>query len=41
MLQAADEREEMEKKQNYNQKLLHNILPVDVAKYYLEKDRLE
>nr|XP_026693427.1 adenylate cyclase type 6 [Ciona intestinalis] len=35
--QAAEEREEMVKKQAYNRKLIHNILPVDVAKYYLDK----
>uniref|UniRef100_H2YWF9 adenylate cyclase n=1 Tax=Ciona savignyi TaxID=51511 RepID=H2YWF9_CIOSA len=35
--QAAEEREEMVKKQAYNRRLIHNILPVDVAKYYLDK----
>ena len=37
--QASEEREEMQQKQAYNRKLLHNILPVDVAKYFLERDK--
>ncbi|XP_076809937.1 adenylate cyclase type 5-like isoform X2 [Clavelina lepadiformis] len=37
--EAAEEREEMQNKQGYNRKLLHNILPVDVAKYFLDKDK--
>jgi len=35
--EASEEREEMQQKQAYNRKLLHNILPVDVAQHFLEK----
>ena len=38
--QAAEEREDVQKKQAYNRKLLHNILPVDVARYFLEREPL-
>lgn len=37
--QAAEEREETKHFQAYNHKLLHNILPFDVAQYFLEKER--
>uniref|UniRef100_A0A8D2ZEG0 Adenylate cyclase type 6 n=1 Tax=Scophthalmus maximus TaxID=52904 RepID=A0A8D2ZEG0_SCOMX len=33
-LQATEEKEEMEELQAYNRRLLHNILPKDVALYY-------
>nr|XP_039261121.1 adenylate cyclase type 6-like isoform X1 [Styela clava] len=37
--QAAEEREDTRRFQAYNHKLLHNILPMDVAQYFLEKER--
>ncbi|XP_046669565.1 adenylate cyclase type 5-like isoform X2 [Homalodisca vitripennis] len=36
--QANDEKEEVQKMQKINQKLIENILPAHVAKIYLEKD---
>lgn len=41
LFQAAEEKEEMKHFQAYNRKLLRNILPVDVAQYFLEKERFD
>ncbi|XP_059812259.1 adenylate cyclase type 5-like [Hypanus sabinus] len=38
-LQATEEKEEMEKLQSYNLRLLHNILPKDVAAHFLARER--
>ncbi|XP_039602524.1 adenylate cyclase type 6 [Polypterus senegalus] len=38
-LQATDEKEDMEKFQAYNRRLLHNILPKDVAAHFLARER--
>uniref|UniRef100_A0A672K1F1 adenylate cyclase n=1 Tax=Sinocyclocheilus grahami TaxID=75366 RepID=A0A672K1F1_SINGR len=38
-LQATDEKEEMEELQAYNRRLLHNILPKDVAAHFLARER--
>lgn len=37
--QAADEKEETRHLKDYNRQLLHNILPKDVAQYFVEKER--
>lgn len=39
MLQATGEKEEMEELQAYNRRLLHNILPKDVAAHFLARER--
>ncbi|XP_043929592.1 adenylate cyclase type 5 [Protopterus annectens] len=38
-LQATEEKEEMEDIQAYNRRLLHNILPKDVAAHFLARER--
>uniref|UniRef100_A0A8C7K8J2 Adenylate cyclase type 6 n=1 Tax=Oncorhynchus kisutch TaxID=8019 RepID=A0A8C7K8J2_ONCKI len=38
-LQATEEKEEMEELQAYNRRLLHNILPKDVAAHFLTRER--
>uniref|UniRef100_A0A8C3C2K4 adenylate cyclase n=1 Tax=Cairina moschata TaxID=8855 RepID=A0A8C3C2K4_CAIMO len=38
-LQATSEKEEMEELQAYNRRLLHNILPKDVAAHFLARER--
>uniref|UniRef100_A0A3B5LG54 Adenylate cyclase type 6 n=1 Tax=Xiphophorus couchianus TaxID=32473 RepID=A0A3B5LG54_9TELE len=38
-LQATEEKEEMEELQAYNRRLLHNILPKDVAAHFLAMER--
>uniref|UniRef100_A0A8C7GRK4 Adenylate cyclase type 6 n=1 Tax=Oncorhynchus kisutch TaxID=8019 RepID=A0A8C7GRK4_ONCKI len=38
-LQATEEKEEMEELQAYNRRLLHNILPKDVAAHFLARER--
>ncbi|XP_074082154.1 adenylate cyclase type 6 isoform X1 [Macrotis lagotis] len=38
-LQATGEKEDMEKLQAYNRRLLHNILPKDVAAHFLARER--
>ncbi|XP_074550484.1 adenylate cyclase type 5 isoform X2 [Halichoeres trimaculatus] len=38
-LQATEEKEEMEELQAYNRRLLHNILPKDVAAHFLQRER--
>ncbi|XP_038608564.1 adenylate cyclase type 6 [Tachyglossus aculeatus] len=38
-LQATNEKEEMEELQAYNRRLLHNILPKDVAAHFLARER--
>nr|XP_006131277.1 adenylate cyclase type 6 [Pelodiscus sinensis] len=38
-LQATGEKEEMEELQAYNRRLLHNILPKDVAAHFLAQER--
>ncbi|XP_070596752.1 adenylate cyclase type 6 isoform X2 [Erythrolamprus reginae] len=38
--QATGEKEEMEELQAYNRRLLHNILPKDVAAHFLARERL-
>uniref|UniRef100_A0A2K5TPM8 Adenylate cyclase type 6 n=1 Tax=Macaca fascicularis TaxID=9541 RepID=A0A2K5TPM8_MACFA len=38
-LQATGEKEEMEELQAYNRRLLHNILPKDVAAHFLARER--
>ncbi|XP_030588796.1 adenylate cyclase type 6-like [Archocentrus centrarchus] len=38
-LQATEEKEEMEELQAYNRRLLHNILPKDVAAHFLGQER--
>ncbi|KAK2897680.1 adenylate cyclase type 6-like [Channa argus] len=38
-LQATEEKEDMEKLQAYNRRLLHNILPKDVAAHFLARER--
>ncbi|XP_077423169.1 adenylate cyclase type 6-like isoform X2 [Vanacampus margaritifer] len=38
-LQATEEKEEMEELQAYNRRLLHNILPKDVAGHFLARER--
>lgn len=38
-LQATEEKEEMEELQAYNRRLLHNILPKDVAAHFLAQER--
>uniref|UniRef100_A0A8C6NM89 Adenylate cyclase type 6 n=1 Tax=Nothobranchius furzeri TaxID=105023 RepID=A0A8C6NM89_NOTFU len=38
-LQATEEKEDMEKLQAYNRRLLHNILPKDVAAHFLAWER--
>ncbi|XP_015821388.1 adenylate cyclase type 5 isoform X1 [Nothobranchius furzeri] len=38
-LQATEEKEEMEELQAYNRRLLHNILPKDVAAHFLQQER--
>ncbi|XP_056145041.1 adenylate cyclase type 5 [Lampris incognitus] len=38
-LQATEEKEEMEELQAYNRRLLHNILPKDVAAHFLQERR--
>ncbi|XP_063741293.1 adenylate cyclase type 6-like isoform X2 [Eleginops maclovinus] len=38
-LQATQEKEEMEELQAYNRRLLHNILPKDVAAHFLARER--
>lgn len=37
--QATSEKEEMEELQAYNRRLLHNILPKDVAAHFLARER--
>uniref|UniRef100_A0A4W4HTV9 Adenylate cyclase type 6 n=1 Tax=Electrophorus electricus TaxID=8005 RepID=A0A4W4HTV9_ELEEL len=37
-LQATEEKEEMEELQAYNRRLLHNILPKDVAAHFLSRE---
>lgn len=37
--QATEEKEEMEELQAYNRRLLHNILPKDVAAHFLAQER--
>ncbi|XP_072668598.1 adenylate cyclase type 5 isoform X7 [Canis lupus baileyi] len=37
--QATEEKEEMEELQAYNRRLLHNILPKDVAAHFLARER--
>ena len=37
--QATEEKEEMEELQAYNRRLLHNILPKDVAAHFLQRER--
>jgi hypothetical protein len=37
--QATGEKEEMEELQAYNRRLLHNILPKDVAAHFLARER--
>lgn len=39
LLQATEEKEEMEELQAYNRRLLHNILPKDVAAHFLQRER--
>uniref|UniRef100_A0A672QMM4 adenylate cyclase n=1 Tax=Sinocyclocheilus grahami TaxID=75366 RepID=A0A672QMM4_SINGR len=39
-LQATEEKEEMEELQAYNRRLLHNILPKDVAAHFLARERM-
>ncbi|XP_013874863.1 adenylate cyclase type 6 isoform X2 [Austrofundulus limnaeus] len=39
-LQATEEKEDMEELQAYNRRLLHNILPKDVAAHFLAQERL-
>lgn len=39
LLQATEEKEEMEELQAYNRRLLHNILPKDVAAHFLARER--
>ncbi|XP_062893878.1 adenylate cyclase type 5-like [Mobula hypostoma] len=39
-LQATEEKEEMEELQAYNRRLLHNILPRDVAAHFLARERM-
>lgn len=36
---ATEEKEEMEELQAYNRRLLHNILPKDVAAHFLARER--
>ncbi|KAK6308460.1 hypothetical protein J4Q44_G00217310 [Coregonus suidteri] len=38
-LQATEEKEEMEELRGYNRRLLHNILPKDVAAHFLTRER--
>ncbi|XP_053704628.1 adenylate cyclase type 6-like [Synchiropus splendidus] len=38
-LQATEEKEDMEELQAYNRRLLHNILPKDVAAHFLQRER--
>ncbi|XP_061465066.1 adenylate cyclase type 5 [Rhineura floridana] len=38
-LQATEEKEDMEELQAYNRRLLHNILPKDVAAHFLAQER--
>uniref|UniRef100_A0AAY4C605 Adenylate cyclase type 5 n=1 Tax=Denticeps clupeoides TaxID=299321 RepID=A0AAY4C605_9TELE len=38
-LQATEEKDEMEELQAYNRRLLHNILPKDVAAHFLARER--
>uniref|UniRef100_A0A8C5CDG1 Adenylate cyclase type 6 n=1 Tax=Gadus morhua TaxID=8049 RepID=A0A8C5CDG1_GADMO len=38
-LEATEEKEEMEELQAYNRRLLHNILPKDVAAHFLQRER--
>ncbi|KAJ8399599.1 hypothetical protein AAFF_G00410100 [Aldrovandia affinis] len=38
-LQATEDKEEMEELQAYNRRLLHNILPKDVAAHFLARER--
>lgn len=38
-VQATEEKEEMEELQAYNRRLLHNILPKDVAAHFLQRER--
>lgn len=38
--QATEEKEAMEELQAYNRRLLHNILPKDVAAHFLARERL-
>lgn len=38
-MQATNEKEEMEELQAYNRRLLHNILPKDVAAHFLARER--
>ncbi|NWZ30527.1 ADCY6 cyclase, partial [Asarcornis scutulata] len=38
-MQATSEKEEMEELQAYNRRLLHNILPKDVAAHFLARER--
>lgn len=38
-MQATEEKEEMEELQVYNRRLLHNILPKDVAAHFLARER--
>ncbi|XP_053705347.1 adenylate cyclase type 6 isoform X2 [Synchiropus splendidus] len=38
-LQATEEKEDMEELQAYNRRLLHNILPKDVAAHFLARER--
>lgn len=38
-MQATEEKEEMEELQAYNRRLLHNILPKDVAVHFLQRER--
>lgn len=39
IFQATEEKEEMEELQAYNRRLLHNILPKDVAAHFLARER--
>uniref|UniRef100_F6PSP9 Adenylate cyclase type 5 n=1 Tax=Monodelphis domestica TaxID=13616 RepID=F6PSP9_MONDO len=39
VLHATEEKEEMEELQAYNRRLLHNILPKDVAAHFLARER--
>uniref|UniRef100_A0AAY4C576 adenylate cyclase n=1 Tax=Denticeps clupeoides TaxID=299321 RepID=A0AAY4C576_9TELE len=39
LLQATEEKDEMEELQAYNRRLLHNILPKDVAAHFLARER--
>ncbi|MEQ2187312.1 hypothetical protein GOODEAATRI_003411, partial [Goodea atripinnis] len=39
IMEATEEKEEMEELQAYNRRLLHNILPKDVAAHFLQRER--